>query len=175
MSALQRGVVGRLGIERDMVMHQGREAYVVRGFRPWSRAGESGLRVGDVVVPERWYDMSRTHAVDETVAVRVVRGSQTLHLQLPTTPRPIDLKTKLHFVVNALLCSLGTVIGLVIGLRQAERKTSRALALAFLCWSMNLGSSYAAPHWPQAIIGVANTAMLLPGWYLVLRPRDCET
>jgi hypothetical protein len=167
-AAFGRGDEGLLGIKRDAVMHNGQAAFVVREFQPWSLARESGLQVGDVFIPDHWYDTGRSRAPGEQVGGTIVRDGVSRHVELPTTTRPIEWADKLHFVLNASLCGLGTLLGLAIGFRQADRKTSRALALAFLWWSMNLGRAYAPPHWPQVFVSLMNEAALVPGWYLGL-------
>ncbi len=75
---------------------------------------------------------------------------------------------KLHFFVNAAACSLGIVISLAIGFRQADRKSSRALAFAFLWFSTNLGADYAPPQWPLVFARVMYDAAFVPGWYFLL-------
>lgn len=168
VAAFERGVEGLLGIRRAAVMHDGQGAYVVRGFEPWSLAQESGLQVGDKLIPDHWYNVGRSFAPGERVGATVVRDGTSRHVELPTTPRPIERGEKLQFVLNAGMCGLGLIIGLAIGFRQADRRSSRALALAFLLFSTNLGAFYAPPQWPLAFVRVINDGALLPGWYFGL-------
>ncbi|MBK7331209.1 MAG: hypothetical protein IPI87_01865 [Betaproteobacteria bacterium] len=62
----------------------------------------------------------------------------------------------------------GILISLAIGFRQPDRKSSRALALAFLWFSTNLGADYAPPQWPLVYARVMNDAAFVPGWYFLL-------
>jgi hypothetical protein len=168
VAAFERGVEGLWGVKRDRVMHDGRAAFVVREFAPWSLAPQAGLRVGDIFVPDHWYDVGRSFAPGESVGGTIVRDGVSFRTDLPTTPRPLEQVDKLHFALNAGLCSLGILISLAIGFRQADRKSSRALALAFLWFSTNLGADYAPPQWPLVFVRVMNSAAFLPGWYFLL-------
>ena len=87
---------------------------------------------------------------------------------MTTTPRPVERIERLFFFLNAGLCSLGILISLAIGFRQPDRKSSRALALAFLWFSTNLGADYAPPQWPLVYARVMNDAAFVPGWYFLL-------
>jgi hypothetical protein len=168
VATFERGVEGLMGVKRDQVMHNGQAAFVVRGFEPWSLARDSGLTVGDTFVPDHWYDTGRAFAPGESVGGTIVRDGVSSRAELPTTPRPIERVDKLHFYLNAGLCSLGIVIGLAIGFRQPDRKSSHALAFAFLWFSTNLGAAYAPPQWPLVFARVVNNAALVPGWYFLL-------
>jgi hypothetical protein len=168
VAAFERGVEGLLGVKRDRVMHDGQAAFVVREFAPWSLARQSGLQVGDTFVPDHWYDVGRSFAPGESVGGTVARDGASLRAEVPTTMRPIERVDKLHFLLNAGLCGLGVLISLAVGFRQADRKSSRALALAFLLFSTNLGDGYAQPHWPLVFVRVINSAAFTPGWYFLL-------
>jgi hypothetical protein len=168
VGAFERGLEGRLGVKRDQVMHNGQPAFVARGFEPWSLAPQSGLQVGDTFVPDHWYHRGRALAPGESVGGTIVRDGTSSRAELPTTPRPIERMEKLHFFVNAVACSLGILISLAIGFRQADRKSSRALAFAFLWFSTNLGADSAPPQWPLVFVRVMNDAAFVPGWYFLL-------
>ena len=168
VAAFERGIEGRWGVQRDRVMHNGQAAFVVRGFEPWSLARESGLKVGDTFIPDHWYDTGRSFAPGEAVGGTIVRDGASSRAELPTTPRPIERMETLHFHLNAGVCSLGILISLAIGFRQADRKSSRALAFAFLWFSTNLGAGYASPQWPLVFAGVMHDAAFVPGWYFLL-------
>jgi hypothetical protein len=168
VATFERGVEGLLGVKRDQVMHDGQAAFVVRGFEPWSRARESGLKVGDTFIPDHWYDTGRAFAPGESIGGTIVRDGASSRAELPTTPRPIERMEKLHFFVNTATCSLGILISVAIGFRQADRRSSRALAFAFLWFSTNLGAGYAPPQWPLAFVRVINSAAFVPGWYFLL-------
>lgn len=168
VAAFGRGVEGLYGVKRDRVMHDGRAAFVVREFTPWSLAPQSGLRVGDIFIPDHWYDVGRSFAPGESVGGTIVRDGALSRAEVPTTPRPIERIDKLHFFLNAGLCSLGLLISLAIGFRQPDRKSSRALAFAFFWFSTNLGAVYAPPQWPLVVAGVINNAAFVPGWYFLL-------
>jgi hypothetical protein len=168
VAAFERGVEGRWGVKRDWVMHDGQAAFVVREFAPWSAARQSGLQVGDTFVFDRWYDAGRSFAPGELVGGTIVRDGALVHAELPMTPRPIERMEKLHFFLNAGLCSLGILISLAIGFRQPDRKSSRALAFAFLWFSTNLNAVYAPPQWPLVFARVMHEGALVPGWYFLL-------
>lgn len=168
MATFERGVEGLWGAKRDRVMHGGQAAFVVREFLPWSQAPQAGLQVGDTFVPDHWYDVGRSFAPGEAVGGAVVRDGTSFRAEVPMTPRPIHHMEKLFFFLNAGLCSLGILISLAIGFRQPDRNSSRALALAFLWFSTNLGTAYAPPHWPRVYVSVINDAALIPGWYFLL-------
>ena len=168
VAAFERGAEGLWGVKRDRIMHDGRAAFVVREFAPWSLAPQAGLRVGDTFVPDHWYDVGRSFPPGESVGGTIVRDGASLRAEVPTTSRPIERMEKVFFFLNAGLCSLGLLISLAIGFRQADRKTSRALALAFLWFSTNLGDGYAPPHWPLVFVRAINSAAFLPGWYFLL-------
>lgn len=168
VAAFERGSEGRLGLQTDGVWHEGRVAHRVREIETWSLAPQAGVHPGDVIVADRWYDMYRSRLPGEAVGATIVRPEASFHAELIAAPRPIEPLDIWHFALNAGLCALGTVFGLVIGLRQASVPTSRALALAFVWWSANLGSSYALPHWPQVLLGLLFEFALAPGWYLGL-------
>jgi len=168
VAALTRGTEGRLGVKGDGVMHDGRVAALVRGFEPWSLAPQAGVRVGDRLQHDRWYDRGRSLLPGVAIPVSIVRDGATLHTAITTAERPIESLDRWHFVLNVAYCGLGTLLGLVVGLRQADVRTSRALALAFLWWSLNLGASYAPAVWPQIFVRVMNEFALVPGWYFGL-------
>ena len=168
VAAFERGVEGLWGVKRVRVMHDGRAAFVVREFTPWSLAPQSGLRVGDVFVPDHWYDADRPFVPGESVAGTIVRDGASWRTEIATTPRPIEGMGKLHFFLNAGLCGLGIFICLAIGFRQPDRQSSRALAMAFLWFSTNLGDSYSPPLWPLVFVRAMNSAAFLPGWYFLL-------
>jgi hypothetical protein len=168
VATFDRGVEGLWGVKRDRVMHDGQAAFVAREFAPWSLAPQSGLQVGDTLVPDHWYDLGRSFAPGESVGGTVVRDGASFRAEVPTTPRPIERTDKLFFFLNAGLCSLGILISLAIGFRQPDRKSSRALALAFLWFSTNLGADYAPPQWPLVYVRVMNEAAFVPGWYFLL-------
>ena len=65
-------------------------------------------------------------------------------------------------------CPATLLISLAIGFRQPDRKSSRALALAFLWFSTNLGADYVPPQWPLVYVRVMNEAAFVPGWYFLL-------
>lgn len=168
VAAFTRGTEGRLGVTGDRVMHDGRLATRVRAFEPWSLAPQAGVRLGDLLQHDRWYSQGRSYLPGEAIAVTLVRDGNLLQTQITAGARPIESLERWHFVLNVALCGLGTLFGLAIGLRQAEVRTSRALALAFLWWSLNLGASYAPAVWPQIVVRVVNVAALVPGWYMGL-------
>ena len=152
VATLERGIEGLWGVKRDRVMHDGHAAFVVREFAPWSLAPQSGLQVGDTFIPDHWYDLGRSFAPGASVGGTIVRDGASFHTDLPMTTRPIERMEKLFLFLNAGLCSLGILISLAIGFRQPDRKTSRALALAFLWFSTNLNASYAPPQWPLVFV-----------------------
>jgi hypothetical protein len=123
------------------------------------------VRAGDLLQFERWYDQGLSYLPGEVIPVTLVRDGATLHAEITAAGRPIENLDRWHFLLNAALCGLGTLFGLVIGLRQAEVRTSRALALAFLWWSLNLGRSYADPVWPLVFVQLTYWIALVPGWY----------
>jgi hypothetical protein len=168
VATFARGTEGRLGVKGEGVMHDGRAAVSVTGFEPWSLAPQAGLRVGDVMLRERWVDGGRHLRPGESVAVTLVRDGVALPARVPAVERPIDALERWHFGLSAVLCWSGTLLGLVIGLRQAGSSTSRALSLAFLWWSANLGWGYAPAFWPAAVVGLTQAVALAPGWYLGL-------
>lgn len=168
VAAFERGVEGLYGVKRDQVTHDGRTAFVVREFAPWSLAPQSGFQVGDTFIPDRWYDVGRSFAPGESIGGTIVRDGASLRTEVTTPPRPIERMEKLFFFLNAGLCSLGILISLAIGFRQPDRRSSRALALAFLWFSTNLGATYAPPQWPLVVVRVINDAALVPGWYFLL-------
>lgn len=168
VATFARGTEGRLGVKGEGVMHGGRAAVSVTGFEPWSLAPQAGLRVGDVMLRERWVDGGRHLRPGESVAVTLVRDGVALPARVPAVERPIDALERWHFGLSAVLCWSGTLLGLVIGLRQAGSSTSRALSLAFLWWSANLGWGYAPAFWPAAVVGLTQAVALAPGWYLGL-------
>lgn len=167
-AAFARGTEGRLGLRAVSVMHAGQELRLVRSFEPWSQAPQAGVRVGDLLRPDHWYDSGRSFRPGEVIPYTVVRDGRILAVRITASERAIGSLERWHFAMNALLCGLGTVLGLVIGLRQAEVTTSRALALAFLWWSANLGRGYAPAEWPAALVSLMQWAALIPGWYLGL-------
>jgi hypothetical protein len=168
IAAFARGTDGRLGVTGERVMHDGRLGRAVRAFEPWSLAPNAGVRIGDLLQFDRWYDRGRSYQPGEAVAVTLVRDGQSLPVQITAAERPIGNLERWAFALSAVLCGLGTLLGLVIGLRQADVRTSRALALAFLWWSANLGSGYAPAAGPAALVGLVQAAALMPGWYLGL-------
>jgi hypothetical protein len=168
VAIFERGVEGRWGVKRDQVSYDGRAAFVVREFSPWSLAPQSGLQVGDTFIFDRWYDVGRSFAPGELVGGTIVRDGALVHAELPMTPRPIERMEKLQFFLNAGLCSLGILISLAIGFRQPDRKSSRALAFAFLWFSTNLNAVYAPPQWPLVFARVMHEAATVPGWYFLL-------
>jgi hypothetical protein len=168
VAAFERGVEGRWGVKRDLVVHDGQTAFVVREFSPGSLAPQSGLQVGDIFIFERWYDVGRSFAPGESVGGTIVRDGASWRAEVPTTPGPIERMDRLHFFLNAGLCSLGILISLAIGFRQPDRRSSRALAFAFLWFSTNLNASYAPPQWPLVFARVMHEAALVPGWYFLL-------
>ena len=109
-------------MKRDRVMHDGRAAFVVREFSPWSLARQSGLQVGDTFIFDRWYDVGRSFAPGESVGGTIMRDGASWRAEVPTTPRPIERMEKLFFFLNAGLCGLGILISLAIGFRQPDRK-----------------------------------------------------
>jgi hypothetical protein len=168
VAAFARGTEGRLGVLTEPVMHDGRRAGAVRAFAPWSLAPQAGVRVGDLLQHDRWFDRGRSYRPGESIAMTVVRDGQPLPTQVTAVEQPIESLERWHFALNAALCGLGTLLGLVIGLRQAHLRTSRALALAFVWWALNLGDHYSPAVWPQAVVSVVMAAALVPGWYLGL-------
>ena len=168
VAAFKRGTVGQMGVIADPVMHDGRPAGAVRAFAPWSLAPQAGVRVGDLLQHDRWFDRGRSYRPGEVIDVTIVRDGARLPAQVVTVGRPIDGIVLGHFALGAVLCWLGTLLGLVIGLRQADVRTSRALSLAFLWWSANLGWGYAPAAWPAAIVGLMQHVAFMPGWYLGL-------
>jgi len=167
VATFARGTEGRLGTKGDAVMHDGRVAVSVTGFEPWSLAPQAGVRVGDLMRRDRWVD-GRHLRPGESIAVTVVRDGVAMPAQVTAAERPIDALAPWHFGLSAVLCWSGTLLGLVIGLRQAEVRTSRALSLAFLWWSANLGWGYAPAYWPAAVVLLTQSVALMPGWYLGL-------
>lgn len=168
VATFERGVEGLWGVKRDRVMHDGRAAFVVREFAPWSLASQSGLQIGDTFIPDHWYDVGRSFGPGESVGGTIVRDGASIRAELPTTSRPIERVDKLFFFLNAGLCGLGILISLAIGFRQSDRKSSRALAFAFLWFSTNLGADYAPPQWPLVFVRMLNDAAFVPGWYFLL-------
>jgi hypothetical protein len=167
-AAFARGTEGRIGLRAVSAMHAGQEFWLVRSFESWSQAPQAGVRVGDLLRPDHWYDAGRRVRPGEVIPYTLVRDGEILAVRITASERAIGSLERWHFAMNALLCGLGTVLGLVIGLRQAEVTTSRALALAFLWWSANLGRGYAPPDWPAALVSLMQSAALMPGWYLGL-------
>jgi hypothetical protein len=167
-AAFARGTEGRLGVSGDRVTHEGLTFRVVRAIEPWSLAPQAGVRVGDLLRHDHWYDRGRSFQPGEVIAFTIVRDGQTLATRITAGEQPIGSLDRWHFAMSAVLCGLGTLLGLVIGLRQAQVRTSRALALAFLWWSANLGRGYAPAAVPAALVSIVQSAALLPGWYLGL-------
>jgi hypothetical protein len=117
---------------------------------------------------DRWYDVGRKFAPGESIGGTIVRDGVSSRAELPTTPRPVERMEKLFFFLNVGLCSLGILISLAIGFRQPDRKSSRALAFAFLWFSTNVNGEYAPPQWPLVFVRVMHDAALVPGWYFLL-------
>ncbi|MFO1304385.1 MAG: hypothetical protein U1F54_11670 [Burkholderiales bacterium] len=168
LSALSSGTEGRWGIKRDPVMHEGRPAFVVREISPWSLAPQSGLQVGDTFVPDRSQDTGGAFRPGETVSGVIVRDGVSTRVDVPMATRPLAPADYVHFFLNAALCSFGLLIALAIGFRQADRRSSRALALAFLFFSTNLGDNFAPRPWALQFVSVVNSAAFVPGWYFLL-------
>ncbi|HVK31690.1 MAG TPA: hypothetical protein VM845_04195 [Burkholderiaceae bacterium] len=168
VATFARGTEGRLGVRGEGVMHDGRAAVSVTGFEPWSLAPQAGMRVGDLMLRNRWVDGGRHLRPGESIAVTLVRDGVAVPAQITAAERPIDALERWHFGLSAVLCWSGTLLGLVIGLRQAGSSTSRALSLAFLWWSANLGWGYAPAYWPAAVVSLTQAVALAPGWYLGL-------
>ena len=145
VATFTRGSFGLLGVHGEAVMHEGRRATLVRKFAPWSLAPQAGVRVGDVLQTEHWIDNIRAYRSGEVIAMTVVRQGIAVPTPITVAERPIESLHRWHFALSATLCGLGTLLGLVIGLRQSHLKTSRALALAFLWWSLNLGVNTPPP------------------------------
>jgi hypothetical protein len=95
----------------------------------------------------------------------VVRQGIAAPMPITAAARPVDNLSRWRFALNATLCGLGTLLGLVIGMRQAHLQTSRALALAFLWWSLNLGMNYTTVPEVAVVLEVVFWLALAPGWY----------
>ena len=160
-----RGTTGALGVQGEAVMHEGRRATLVRKLSPWSLAPQAGVRVGDVLQTEHWMDNIRAYRPGEVIAMTVVRQGIAVPTPITAAERPLASIHRWHFVLSATLCGLGTLLGLVIGLRQSHLKTSRALALAFLWWSLNLGMNYTTAAGLSVALNVVFWLALAPGWY----------
>lgn len=165
LATFARGAVGALGVQGEAVMHEGRRAILVRKFAPWSLAPQAGVQVGDVLQTEHWIDNIRAYRPGETIAMTVVRQGIAVPTPITAVGRPIGSLQRWHSALSATLCGLGTLLGLLIGLRQSQRKPSRALALAFLWWSLNLGMNYTTAGVLSVVLSVVFWLALAPGWY----------
>lgn len=165
VATFTRGTVGLLGAQGETVMHEGRRATLVRRFAPWSLAPQAGVRIGDVLQTERWIDNIRNYRPGEVIAMTVVRQGLAVPTPITAAGRPIEGLQRWHFALSAVLCGLGTLLGLVIGLRHSHLRTSRALALAFLWWSLNLGANFTTAAGFSVVLSVVNWVALAPGWY----------
>lgn len=168
VATFARGTVGLLGVQGQTVMHDGRRATLVRRLEPWSQAPQAGVRVGDVLQYVNWMDGIRAYGPGEVVAMSLVRDGAAMPTQVTAVERPILGVHRWQFALTAALCGLGTLLGLVIGLRQSHLKTSRALALAFLWWSLNLGTNYTTAAVLSVVLHVVFWVALAPGWYFGL-------
>jgi len=165
VATFTRGTFGALGVQGESVMHEGRRATLVRKFAPWSLAPQAGVRVGDVLQTEHWMDNIRAYGPGEVIAMTVVRQGIAMPTPVTAAERPVESLHRWHFALSATLCGLGTLLGLMIGLRQSHLETSRALALAFLWWSLNLGANYTTAAGLSAVLSAVFWLALLPGWY----------
>jgi hypothetical protein len=148
-------------------MHDGRRATRVRAFAPWSQAPQAGVQVGDLMQTEHWI-ARRALRPGEVIAMDIVRNGAVVPTRLTAAERPIDPIDRWHFALRATRCGLGTLLGLVIGLRQTQDPTSRALALAFLWRSLNLGSNPTSHHGLSAMLEAVCWLALAPGWHFGL-------
>ena len=168
LPAIERGYEGRLGIATEELRQSGRRFEVIRKIEPWSRIGEFGAEVGDLIVADRWYDLGRSQQVGEVIGLTLSKGGQSRHILAPTVARPIKPLDKVFYLLNAVLCTTGILFGLAVGFRQPDRLASRALALAFVCWSINVYPAFTPPVVPHVIGRFVFEVALLPGWYLAL-------
>jgi hypothetical protein len=166
--AIDRGEFGELGITREELFQDGRQVWIIRKIEPWSRIGESGAEVGDRVVPDRWYDFARIKQVGTGVGLTLTKNGESRHVTVPTVARPIGSVFSLLYLLNAVQSAIGIFFGLVLGLRQPERTTSRALALAFVWWSINVYPSFSPPVFWLTLERLAFWVALVPGSYLAL-------
>jgi len=154
---------GRLGMEADeLSLDRAR----ITALQPWSPLVAEGLRPGDVLVADRWYDLHRRWLPGESLDFSVERGSERRRLTVQAVPGP-HLSTPLRwfFFVQIVGCAIGIVFGVWIGWRQPESIASRALAIAFVGWGINLYPSASPPGWSQQIEQLVFSLALAPPWF----------
>ncbi len=168
LPATALGEMGSLGYVSEPFSQAGPRARIIRKIEPWSPLRESGVEVGDLITFDNWYDYARIKRVGEAIGLTITRNEESRHVTVSAVARPITLDNKMEYLLNALRCAIGLVFGLIVGLRQPDRVSSRALALAFIWSSINITWQYSPPGVLLTIEALVFWIALVPGMYLLL-------
>jgi len=128
---LAPGEAGTLGIEYHELAEWGRSRYRIDAIAPDSPLHAVGARVGDLWIPDRPYDAERRLEVDEPIGLTLIREGAARHVSVETVPDPRPPDTGLY-VMAWVLSLIALVLGLLIGVRLANDRAFRALALGTL-------------------------------------------
>jgi len=128
---LAPGAAGTLGIEYHERAEWGRSQYRIDAIARDSPLQAVGARIGDIWIPDRPYDAERRLEAHEPIGLTLIRDGTARHIIVQTVPDPRPPDTGLYVMAWAI--SLITlVLGLLIGVRLANGRAFRALALGAL-------------------------------------------
>jgi hypothetical protein len=156
---LAPGAGGTLGIEYHLAPDTGRSSYVIDRIAPDSPLLAARAQVGDVWIPDRFYDALRRPEAHEPIGLTLFQGRSARRVVVHAVPDPVPADAAL-FIMSWSLSVAGLILGLMIGFRQPNSVALRALSLAFI-----LGAAF--PGLPSYRILPAGPNFLL---HVVLSP-----
>ncbi|MFO1392236.1 MAG: hypothetical protein U1F09_00550 [Steroidobacteraceae bacterium] len=131
---LAPGAGGTLGIKYHELHQWGRSRYVIDEIEPGSPLLAEGAQVGDVWMPDRYYDANRLVGAGERVGLTLMRGDVSRHVTVIAAPAATPVAAG-PYVTAWVISLIALVTGLLVGLRGAERLAFRALAIFLLIWA----------------------------------------
>jgi hypothetical protein len=139
---LAPAAAGTLGVRYHVLPEVGPSRYVIDELAPDSPMRVAGARVGDLWVPDRFYDADRRLAAEEHIGLTLLQGEAARHVTVAA--RPDSHQTAVWPYLVNWFCSVSTLaLGLLIGMRQPTGTASRAVALfAVLTPAFNVSRSY---------------------------------
>jgi hypothetical protein len=122
------GAAGTLGVRYHVLPEVGRSRYVIDELAPDSPLRAAGAEVGDLWVPDRFYDAARRLAADERIGLTLQQDGAARHITVVARQDPqqtVIWPYLLSWFCGA--CSLA--LGLLIGIRHPVGTASRAVSL----------------------------------------------
>lgn len=134
----EHGSLGVVLVDQIGANNHGQGTYRLRidSLKPYSPLLAAGARAGDYLQFDRYADRFRAFAPGERVDLTLYQGSGARKMSLDAQATPISFAEYFDYCARFLLALPAIMFGLMIGFKQGERRSYRALSMTFILLSL---------------------------------------